>query len=64
MICYDDIWSKINKFYFFQNCLAMLGICLGIITGRFEAIKKLKKLKISCFLKLSMDLWDIIWHHH
>jgi len=36
----------------FQKCLAMLGICLGIITGHFEAIKKLKKMKILLFSKV------------
>ena len=56
MICYVDIWSKKIEFYFFfQNCLAMLGICLGIITGHFESIKKLKKMKILCFSK------DVYW---
>ena len=42
MICYDDIWSKKIGNHVFQNCSAMLGICLGIITGHFEAIKNLK----------------------
>ena len=43
--------TKIEK-YFFQNCLAMLGICLGIITGHFEAIEKMKILKMLCFPKV------------
>ena len=34
---------KKTFFTFLQIFLAMLGICLGIITGHFEVIKKLKK---------------------
>ena len=41
-----------RKSCFFQNCLAMLGICLGIITGHFEAINKMKKLRILLFSKV------------
>ena len=43
------ITYKNSKLMFFQNCLAMLGICLGIITGHFEAIKKLKKIENFTF---------------
>ena len=32
---------KKSKIMFFQNCLAMLGICLGIITGHFGPLKKM-----------------------
>ena len=56
MIRYDKIWyvmltygPKNLKIMCFQNWLAMLGICLGIITGHFEAIKKMEKLKILLF---------------
>ena len=44
--------EQFRKLLFFQSCLAMLGICLGIITGHFEAIKKLFFLKILCFSKV------------
>jgi len=37
---------------FFRNCSAMFGICLGIIAGHFEAIGKLKKMKILLFPKV------------
>ena len=37
---------------FFQNCLAILGICLGIMTGHFEAIKKIKKNEDFTFSKV------------
>ena len=46
MITYD------RKLVFFQNCLAMLGICLGIITGHSEAIKKIKHFENFTFSKV------------
>ena len=68
MIRHDMLWwhmvQKILNIMFFQNCSAMLGMWLGIITGHFEAIKKLKKWKKYVFQKLFIDLWAIIWHHH
>ena len=37
---------------FFWNCLAMLGMWLGIMNGHFEAIKKLKKIEFLLFSKV------------
>ena len=50
MMTYGPFFLKIM--FVFQNCSAMLGICLGIITGHFEAIKKLKKMKMLLFPKV------------
>ena len=44
-----------------QNCLAMLGICLVVMTGHFEPFKTNNKTFV--FLKLFIDLWVIICYH-
>ena len=66
MIRHDMLWWHMVWFFqlFFWNCLAMLGIWLGIMTGHFEAIKKMKKKQKMFFLKLSIDLWAMICYHH
>ena len=52
MMSYDKIWWHVVDFFrkfVFWNCSATLGMWLGIMTGHFEAIKKLKKIENFTF---------------
>jgi len=50
MIKHDTLWWHVVHFLlficFFQNCLAIIGTWLGIMTGHFEPLKKCKSICI------------------
>jgi len=52
---------KKSKIMIFQNCLAMLGICLGIMTGHFEAIKKLNFFENFMFFKSCLLTFGLLF---
>ena len=67
MMIHDMLWwHMVQQKSFFLNCSAMLEICLGIVTGHFEAGKNLykKKNNNNVFQKLFIDLWAMICYHH
>jgi len=56
--------SKIFETYVFSKLSRHLGDMIGYHDWSCWASHKIEKIKIYLFLKLFIDLWAIIWHHH
>ena len=72
MMLYDRIWYVMITYgrknignTFFLKFFGHVGDVIGYHDWSFWGHQKIEKIwKFYFFLKLSIDLWAMIWHHH